>query len=144
MSILWDLPVILLTGYAAWTDYQRQEIDNWVPLLVLVYGVIINIFLFPLRFKESIIYMLVVFAILFTIYIATKGGLGGGDVKLLTALAFFYGNISIAVLLIAGITAFVYAFVKGIKNKTYFGTQIIFGPSIFLAVVLTSVFLLQI
>lgn len=101
MSILWDLPVILLTGYAAWTDYQRQEIDNWVPLLVLVYGVIINIFLFPLRFKESIIYMLVVFAILFTIYIATKGGLGGGDVKLLTALAFFYGNISIAVLLIA-------------------------------------------
>lgn len=142
MSTLWDLPVILLAGYAAWTDCRRQEIDNWVPLLVLVYGVIINIFLFPLRFKESIIYMLVVFAILFTIYIATNGGLGGGDVKLLTALAFFYGSISITVLLIAGITAFVYAFVKGIKNKTYFSTQIIFGPSIFLAVVLTSVLLM--
>ncbi|TCO68248.1 prepilin peptidase [Caldanaerobacter subterraneus] len=144
MPVWWNLPVVLLTGYAAWTDYQRQEIDNWIPVVVFVYGIILNVFVFPLKFKESFVYMLAVFAILFTIYTVTNGGLGGGDVKLLTALAFFYGNISIAVLLIAGITAFVHAFIKGIKDKTYFSTQIIFGPSIFLAVVLTSIFPLQI
>lgn len=86
-SITLSLPVVVLTAYAAWTDYKRKEIDNWVPAAVLTYGIILNAFLNPARFIESIMYMLTAFAILFAIYIITNGQLGGGDVKLLTALA---------------------------------------------------------
>jgi len=138
-SITLSLPVVVLTAYAAWTDYKRKEIDNWVPAAVLTYGIILNAFLNPARFIESIMYMLTAFAILFAIYIITNGQLGGGDVKLLTALAFFFGSSIMILLLIAGMTATAYGVLKGIKDRTYFRTEVIFAPSIFVAAVLTSV-----
>jgi len=138
-SITLSLPVVVLTAYAAWTDYKRKEIDNWVPAAVLTYGIILNAFLNPARFIESIMYMLTAFAILFAIYIITNGQLGGGDVKLLTALAFFFGSSIMILLLIAGMTATAYGILKGIKDRTYFRTEVIFAPSIFVAAVLTSV-----
>ncbi|KHO63215.1 peptidase A24 [Thermoanaerobacter sp. YS13] len=140
-SIILSFPVIVLTAYAAWTDYKRKEIDNWIPAVILTYGIILNAFLNPARFTESIMYMLTVFAVLFTIYIITNGKLGGGDVKLLTALAFFFGNNIIFLLFVAGMIVTVYGTLKGIKNKTYLKTETIFGPSIFIATVLTSILL---
>jgi len=138
-SITLSLPVLVLTAYAAWTDFKRKEIDNWIPAAVLTYGIILNAFLNPAGFTESIVYMLTAFAILFTIYIITNGKLGGGDVKLLTALAFFFGSNIIVLLLIAGMTATAYGIFKGIKDRTYFRTEVIFVPSIFVAAVLTSI-----
>ncbi|SFE01347.1 Type IV leader peptidase family protein [Thermoanaerobacter thermohydrosulfuricus] len=138
-STILSLPVIVLTACAVWTDYKRKEIDNWVPAAVLTYGIILNAFLNPARFIESIMYMLTAFAILFAIYIITNGQLGGGDVKLLTALAFFFGSSIMVLLLIAGITATTYGVFKGIKNRTYFRTETIFAPFIFIAAVLTSI-----
>lgn len=138
-SIVLSFPVTALTACAAWTDYKRKEIDNWIPAAVLSYGIILNALLSPARFIESIVYMLTTFAILFTIYIITNGGLGGGDVKLLTALAFFFGSSIMVLLLIAGITATAYGVFKGIKDRTYFRTETIFAPSIFVAAVLTSI-----
>jgi len=140
-SIVLSLPVLVLTAYAAWTDYKRKEIDNWVPAAILTYGIILNAFLNPAGFTESIMYMLTAFAILFTIYIITNGKLGGGDVKLLTALAFFFGNNIIFLLFVAGMIVTVYGTLKGIKDKTYLKTETIFGPSIFIATVLTSILL---
>lgn len=138
-SIVLSFPVTALTACAAWTDYKRKEIDNWIPAAVLSYGIILNALLSPTRFIESIVYMLTTFAILFTIYIITNGKLGGGDVKLLTALAFFFGSSIMVLLLIAGITATAYGVFKGIKDRTYFRTETIFAPSIFVAAVLTSI-----
>jgi Flp pilus assembly protein protease CpaA len=140
-SIIFSLPVLALTAYAAWTDYKRKEIDNWIPAVVLTYGIILNIFIYPTRFTESITYTLTVFAILFTIYIITAGKLGGGDIKLLTALAFFFGSNIMFLLFVAGLTAGIYGILKGIKDKTYLKTETIFGPSIFIATVLTSILL---
>lgn len=133
------IPVIMLTAYAAWTDYKRKEIDNWIPAAVLTYGIILNALLNPARFTESIVYMLVTFTMLFAVYIITNGKLGGGDVKLLSALAFFFGSTIMVLLFIAGTTATVYGIFKGIKNKTYFRTETIFAPSIFIAAVLTLI-----
>jgi Flp pilus assembly protein protease CpaA len=138
-SIILSFPAVVLTAYAAWTDCKRKEIDNWVPVAILTYGIILNAFLNPARFTESIVYMLTVFAVLFTIYIITNGKLGGGDVKLLTALAFFFGRSIMILLLIAGITATAYGVFKGIKDRTYFRTETIFAPPIFVAAVLTSI-----
>lgn len=138
-SITLSLLVVVLTAYAAWTDYKRKEIDNWVPAAILTYGIILNAFLNPARFIESIVYMLAAFVILFTIYIITNGQLGGGDVKLLTALAFFFGSSIMILLLIAGMTATIYGVFKGIKDRTYFRTETIFAPSIFVAAVLTLI-----
>jgi len=140
-SIILSFLVIVLTAYAAWTDYKRKEIDNWIPAAILTYGIILNAFLNPAGFTESIMYMLTAFAILFTIYIITNGKLGGGDVKLLTALAFFFGNNIIFLLFVTGMIITVYGILKGIKNKTYLKTETIFGPSIFIATVLTSILL---
>ena len=139
----WSLPIVLLTGYAAWTDYQNEIIDDWVVFLVLVYGLFITLFLFPFKFEENITYTMSMFIFLFAIYIVTGGGLGGGDIKLVTALTIFYGSNSPTLLLIAGVFAFLYFLIKGIKDRTYLNTQIIFAPSIFLATIITSIFLSQ-
>ncbi|WP_028991410.1 prepilin peptidase [Thermoanaerobacter thermocopriae] len=135
-SIVLSLPVIALTAYAAWTDLKRKEIDNWVSAAVLTHGIIVNALLAPTRLTESIVYMLTTFAVLVAIYIISSKKLGGGDVKLLTALAFFFREKIIVLLIIAGTIATVYGIFKGLKNKTYFKTETIFAPSIFIAVFL--------
>ena len=140
-SIIFSISVFALTAYAAWTDYKRKEIDNWIPAVILTYGIILNVFIYPTKFAESFIYTLTVFVILFVIYIITAGKLGGGDIKLLTALAFFFGSSIMFLLFTSGLVAVVYGTLKGIKNKTYLKTETIFGPSIFIATILTLILL---
>ncbi|ERM91473.1 hypothetical protein O163_10435 [Caldanaerobacter subterraneus subsp. yonseiensis KB-1] len=141
-SIILSLPVITLTAYAAWTDVKTKEIDDWVSAVILIYGIILNAALNSARFTESTAYALFVFAVLFVIYIITNSALGGGDIKLLTSLAFVFGRDIMFLLFTAGIIGTLYGILKGFKDKTYLRTETVFAPSIFAAVVLTLIFTL--
>lgn len=138
MPVLLNVPVILLTAYAAWTDFKRKEIDNWVSAMIITYGTIVNAFFYPSRFTDSVIYMLIVFTLLAVIYTATKQGLGGGDIKLFSALAFYFGRNIIFLMLLASVIAVIWGMLKGYEEGSYLRTEVIFAPSIFIATVLTS------
>lgn len=135
-NVILSIPVILLVAYAAWTDVKRKEIDNWVSAAILTYAILIDALLRRDMLIESFNYFFIVFTSLLVVYYISKGGFGGGDIKLLTALAFYFGEKIIPLIFIACLLGFIYGLIKGIKEKTYFKTETIFAPAIFVATVL--------
>ncbi|MDI6604105.1 MAG: A24 family peptidase [Thermoanaerobacteraceae bacterium] len=138
--MMWYLyiPALLLTAYAAYTDIKKKEIDDWVSIALLSYGILIDAVLYRDKLLESFVFMILIFAVLITIYYITPESLGGGDIKMLTALAFVYGHNIIPLLFIASLINLVYGFIKGIREKTYLKTQTIFAPAIFAGTVFTT------
>lgn len=130
------IPVLLLTAYAAYTDIKRKEIDDWVSVAILVYGVFIDSILRREMFVLSFFCAFIIFISLYFIYLTAKS-IGGGDVKLLTALAFYFSDKIVILLLLASIIGLLYMLIKGIKEKTYLKTKMAFAPAIFAATVLT-------
>ncbi|MEG6569504.1 A24 family peptidase [Thermoanaerobacterium thermosaccharolyticum] len=130
------IPVLLLTAYAAYTDIKRKEIDDWVSVAILVYSVFIDLILRRQTFILSFFCAFVIFISLYLVYLITKN-IGGGDVKLLTALAFYFSDKIVILLLLASIIGLLCALIKGIKEKTYLKTETVFAPAIFAATVLT-------
>ncbi|MBP2070811.1 prepilin peptidase [Thermoanaerobacterium butyriciformans] len=137
MSVFLSMPVVLLTAYAAYTDIKRKQIDDWVSIVIVVYGFTINSILDRPKLIESLFYAFAIFISLYLIYLITNGSIGGGDVKLLTALTFYFADKIIILLFLASVIGLVYGLIKGIKEKTYLKTETIFAPSIFAATVLT-------
>jgi Flp pilus assembly protein protease CpaA len=133
--MVWDIPVLLLVAYAAWTDIKRKEIDDWVSVAILAYGILLDGILYRERFAESFIFMILIFAMLITIYHLTPQSLGGGDIKIFTALAFVYGHNIIPLIFISSLVNLIYGLIKGIKEKTYLKTETIFAPAIFIGTI---------
>lgn len=137
MSVFLSIPVVLLTAYAAYTDIKRREIDDWVSIVIVVYGFVVNSILDRSKLIESLFYAFIIFVSLYLVYLITNGSIGGGDVKLLTALAFYFSDKIVVLLFLSSVIAFLYGIVKGIKEKTYLKTETVFAPAIFAATVLT-------
>jgi Flp pilus assembly protein protease CpaA len=139
-ELLLTLPIVVLAAYAGYTDLKRREIDDWVPIFIALYGTIMQLLYFN-RLPEAIFCAIVVFSMLFVVYLASKGGLGGGDVKLLTSLAFFFGFNSFAVVMIACVIAAAYGIIQAIATRQGLKTESPFAPAVFLSVFLAAIFL---
>jgi Flp pilus assembly protein protease CpaA len=135
------LPIIGLTGYAAYTDLKRREIDHWVVISIAIYGLIIQLLRFH-KLIDALISATIIFIIVFTVYVLSKGGFGGGDVKLLTALTLFFATHSFAVVALACIIATVYGIIRAVITGQGLKTQLPFAPAIFLSVLIIT-FLLK-
>ncbi|SHF87631.1 Type IV leader peptidase family protein [Caldanaerobius fijiensis DSM 17918] len=137
--MLYELPIILLVLYAAYTDIKRMEVDDWVPAAILVYSAFVRAFQPPLL-VQGFIYMFLTFFILSVVYWASKGeGFGGGDIKLLSSMALFY-NVSIfPVIFISCFINLMYGTYKGWKYKTGLKTRTKFAPFIFIATLLAHI-----
>lgn len=98
MSILIIIIAFALCVYTAVTDVKRLEIDNWVSAaligLFIVYGL-----LNPVLWAAHIVVMLVVLVL--GIVINKAGIMGGGDIKILTALSLWAGLSHLPILLMA-------------------------------------------
>lgn len=75
---------ILLLLYVATIDVATRLIRNEMCLALAALGMASQL-LHPMQVAESLISAAILFLLLFVLY--ARGGIGGGDVKLLTALA---------------------------------------------------------
>ncbi|MCM8901752.1 A24 family peptidase [Caldicoprobacter algeriensis] len=138
MQFLISLPIVGATAYTAYTDLKRREIDHWPVLAISLYGIAYR--LLTSGIIEALVSAAVTFTILYAVYVVSKGRLGGGDVKLLTALSIFFGWHSPLLVFVSCIIAIVYILVQGVAtHQNPFKIQSPFAPSIFLATVLLSV-----
>lgn len=85
----WIVPItsileILLLLYVATTDVATRLIPNEVCLALGLLG-IVSQFASPMQLAQSLLVAAILFLLLILAY--TRGWMGGGDVKLLTALA---------------------------------------------------------
>lgn len=105
--------VIMLLNMCSINDVIRHESDNIFPVLIIICG---------LFFPQNLIYMLVSFGIIllfFVIYIlAAKNTIGGGDIKIICALTFFFGlSTTLSAMIIACILGIAYAIVSKFAAK---------------------------
>lgn len=75
---------VLALVYVAASDVATRTIPNAVCLLLALLG-IANDFMFPINIAQSLLAATILFLLLLAVY--ARGWMGGGDVKLITALA---------------------------------------------------------
>ncbi|MCA9072482.1 MAG: prepilin peptidase [Planctomycetaceae bacterium] len=115
-------------------DVRSREIPDWIPLLMIVSAVVAVTFdWIPLSFAQSLLGVGVGFLI--TLPLAWMGGLGGGDLKLVSALGAWFGPIALVCVLfwvaIAGLVLSAAFWVRGKKDLPYV-PAIAIGLAIFL------------
>lgn len=82
------IPVLILLSVLSVIDIKKREVPHWGVLALLLYS------LFTIdQFTTSLFWGLYALAGLFFIYLVTRGGFGGGDVKLLAVLGFYWGSL---------------------------------------------------
>lgn len=131
-----SLATILLVSIAAFTDIRRGEIDDWISQALLALGVLAGI-----RESDLHIRLLWVFAVFVPLFIAAvirSDGIGGGDIKLYSALAMVLKENVISVIFISCFAAVIYALFAG-KMKS----AVRMGPFILVAVIATKLMNLQ-
>lgn len=126
---------------AAVSDFFIKKIPNFLPLTFLASGVIILIFeyffmreSFFLLLGSSLIGLVVGFIILLLMSIITKGGIGMGDVKLISTMGFltgiaasFYTFVLASFLCLAVTIVLLITKVKKMKDELPFGPFIFIG-----------------
>ena len=122
-------------------DYKTQIIPDGLVGVIAVSGVLYNLLYAP----QDIMYMLlggaVGFAVMLLIFVISRGGMGGGDVKLSAAVGLWLGaEGTLLFLLLAFIMGGVISLlllVSGVKSK---GDAIPFGPFLCLAAFITVLY----
>lgn len=109
MMILCAIPMIC----AAITDMKKRIIPDWTWIAVLLIGGV-SAFFFEIPYLSLLerILGLVVPGLSLLIIAVKYGGVGGGDIKLMSAMGFCFGMLGLAaILLFAAIPAGFYSFV---------------------------------
>lgn len=86
---VFDCLVLVPLSFAAWEDYRRRIIPNWTVNLILFCSVckLVN---YPSLLPNALLGFLAIGGLLLTAAVAMEG-IGGGDVKLCTALGLLSG-----------------------------------------------------
>ena len=117
LQVLPGAALVGLLAVAAWQDVRRRTIPNWIPAaLVLLWG---GWALAEGRLGPAAGAVGVAALVLLAGYLAWLGGfLGGGDVKLLAAVALWAGSAGLATFLLAtGIVGGVLALWIGLTRR---------------------------
>lgn len=131
--------LLVLTALVAITaiDLDRQLIPDAISLPGIVVGFVSSVFIGQPRWLDSLLGILVGGGIFFVIIVASRGGMGGGDMKLGAMLGAFLGWKAVLVaILIAVLTGGVIAVAlllmgqRGRKDALAFGPYLALGGAI--------------
>lgn len=114
------ISTILLLTKIAYTDYKQKIIPDILNIIVALLGV----FNLILNFENCKIYIAsaaITFAVFLFLAVITDGGIGGGDIKLFTALGLVFGHeimlVITATFVVAAIITIPKVLLKRIKTK---------------------------
>lgn len=145
-------PSIALFGYCAVfsallvttvIDWRTMEIPDSMWITVFVGGIITYIDElvaegFDLHcLLERVIGIFAASGVLFLLAVVSKGGMGGGDIKLMAACGFLLGwKVVLLALVMGGLIGTLYLIFMAIKNKGKVPRKVPFAPHLSLAVVI--------
>ena len=149
-------PSLALVGYclafsallvATVIDWRTMEIPDSMWITILVGGVFTYIDeLIAEGFEfhcllERVIGFFAASGVLFLLAVITKGGMGGGDIKLMAACGFMLGwKVVLLSLVLGGVIGTLYLIFMAIKNKGKVPRKVPFAPHLSLAVVICMFF----
>lgn len=122
-------------------DYKTQIIPDGLVCVIAVSGALYNLLYAQQSISDMLLGGAVGFAVMLLIFFISRGGMGGGDVKLSAAVGLWLGvEGTLLFLLLAFITGGVISLlllVSGVKSK---GDAIPFGPFLCLAAFVTVLY----
>ncbi|MEW9082758.1 prepilin peptidase [Caldanaerobacter subterraneus] len=125
--------ILIILFFAAVEDIKKMEVGHIYPASILALS-FVNFFLKPyISLKFYLLNSLLVFGVLFLFWLF--GGIGGGDVKILTALSFYAGFKIWNILLFSSLIFFLYSLVlRKFKTKLPFIPAVAVGALVGLLV----------
>lgn len=146
-KILKYLVLLEALFYIAWVDYREKLIRN-KHLLILI-GIraalfIGEFFAYPDSWKYilygSLFGMLLGFVIFGICYLASRGGMGAGDVKLVSVLGLYLGGTALmTTLIIVVVFAALYSIINLIRKKTSLKSEMAFAPFVLLGTIVSMI-----
>lgn len=122
-------------------DYKTQIIPDALVGVIAVSGALYNLLYAQQSISDMLLGAAVGFAVMLAIFVISRGGMGGGDVKLSAAVGLWLGvEGTLLFLLLAFIMGGVISLlllVSGVKSK---GEAIPFGPFLCLAAFITVIY----
>jgi leader peptidase (prepilin peptidase) / N-methyltransferase len=123
-----NLPTMILLAVAAIVDIQRKVIPNWFTLPGLAWVLVTSTFLGWPRIADALLGALLCGGALLILAVVSRGGIGGGDVKLMAMVGaslgwrWGFGVLAFAQLAIAAVALCLFlAGRKGRKDSLAFG-----------------------
>ncbi|MEW9670847.1 A24 family peptidase [Ammoniphilus sp. 3BR4] len=137
-ELLVAIPLMMLLATITISDLLYKIIPNKVNLFFFVYFALLHLYYSPLSYIDYLMGILAGGGLLFLIAIVSRGGMGGGDIKLmavvgmaigwkLTLLSFFLAS------LIGGVIGVLLLVTKKVKRKE----PIPFGPFLAIGIMLS-------
>ena len=122
-------------------DYKTQIIPDGLVTIIAVSGALYNLLYAPQGIMDMLLGGVVGFVVMLLIFLISRGGMGGGDVKLSAAVGVWLGvEGTLLFLLLAFIMGGIismFLLVSGVKSK---GEAIPFGPFLCLAAFVTVLY----
>ena len=122
-------------------DYKTQIIPDGLVGVIAVSGVLYNLLYVPQGIMDMLFGGTLGFAVMLLIFIISRGGMGGGDVKLSAAVGLWLGVEGMLLFLllafIMGGVISLLLLVSGVKHK---GDAVPFGPFLCLAAFVTVLY----
>ena len=109
------------------TDLKTMMIYERILLPMAAVGILFDALGFLVSVGEGILYFALGFILMFAIYIISRGGMGGGDVKFCAVLGLWLGKNLLAAIFLASMLAAIFAVFLAIKNRDL-KSQFPFGP----------------
>lgn len=125
-------------------DFETKTIPNGIVIFIFAVGIILTILSVDLVWYERVIGLFCVSLFLLLIAIIVRGGMGGGDIKLMAAAGLVLGwKLIIFSFLVGSILASVYGLIFARRNHVGVKAVIPFGPFLAAAMVI-SIFVGQV
>ncbi|WP_326910698.1 prepilin peptidase [Sedimentibacter sp. MB31-C6] len=135
------LITIIILIYIGFIDFKQKIIPDKLNILISILGIINVIYDFG-NIKSYLISSVSVFAFFLFLAMVTDGGIGGGDIKLLTALALIFGKDILLVLLFTYTTSIIVLIPGLFFKKLKFNSSIALGPFVAFGVLVKVIILL--
>lgn len=129
MQELIYMATILLLIRISIIDYKQKIIPDKLNLILLLVG-ILNLMINLKDWIDYVIVMAIIFAAFLFIAIITKGGIGGGDIKLLSSLSLIFGTQMIEIIVFSFSIAGICSICLLLNKKQKYNSSIALGPYI--------------
>ncbi len=123
------IAVILLLIKIAYIDYKQKIIPDKLNIIVALLG-FFNLILNFQYCKIYIVSAVITFAVFLFLAVITDGGIGGGDIKLFTALALIFGTEVLLIVAFTFVLAAVISMMKILTKKADLKESIALAPYI--------------
>lgn len=126
---------------AAFIDYHHSIIPNGINILLLSVGIVYSIFAKDLSYGERFAGFFSVSLILLVLLFLSKGGIGGGDVKLMAVAGIYLGwKLTLLSFFLGSILGSIAAVVLLIGKRKSRKDVIPFGPALAVGIVIAALY----